>query len=57
MDPKQIEDIFPLISVQKTQLDQFKLMLKQQKFNGSFESPIYYFSEKLQVAPWEWQKF
>lgn len=50
MDPKHIDDILPLISVQKAQLDQFKLVLKEQTLNRSFENPIYYFSEKLKVS-------
>lgn len=50
MDPKHIDDILPLISVENTQLDQFKLTLKEQKLNDSFENPIYYFSDKLKVC-------
>lgn len=57
MDPKHIDDILPLISVQKSQLDQFKQTLKEQKLNGSFDNPIYYFSEKLKVRTAKRQNF
>lgn len=50
MDPKHIDDILPLISVQKPKLDQFKLILKEQNLDGSFENPVYYFSRKLKVC-------
>lgn len=50
MDPKHIDDILPLISVQKAQLDQFKQVLKEQTPNRSNENPIYYFSKKLKVS-------
>lgn len=50
MESKHIDDILPLIPVQKTQLDQFKLILKEQNRDGLVENPIYYFSEKLKVC-------
>lgn len=50
MEPKHINDILPLISVQSSQLDQFKRILEEQKHDDSAENPIYYFSSKLKVC-------
>lgn len=49
MDPKHIDDILPLISVEKSQLKQFKQIQEEQELNGLAESSIYYFSGKLKV--------
>lgn len=47
MDAKHINDILPLISVGKLQLEQFKRNLE---LENSAENPIHYFSTKLQVC-------
>lgn len=51
MDASHIDDILPLISVQKTRLEHFKRDLDEQELNGSAENPIYYFSAKLKISP------
>lgn len=57
MEPKHIDDVLPLISVQKSQLNQFKRNLEKQELNGVTQNPIYYFSEKLKVCMAKKQNF
>lgn len=47
MDSKYIDDVLPLICVEKNELEKFKSILDVQELDS--EHPIYYFSEKLKV--------
>lgn len=49
MDPKHIDDILPLICVEKAKLEQFKQILEEQQIDERCENPVYYFSERLEV--------
>lgn len=47
MNANHIDDILPLVCVEKTKLEQFSKIL--QELDDPAENPIYYFSAKLQV--------
>lgn len=49
MDPRHIDDILPMICVEKAKLEQFKQILDEQQLQESIENPIYHFSDKLKV--------
>lgn len=49
MDPRHIDDILPLICVEKDKLEQFKQILEEQLLKETIENPIYYFSGRLKV--------
>lgn len=47
---KHIDDIFPLICVNKSELEKFNQVLCEEELYGPDENPIYYFSERLNVS-------
>lgn len=47
---RHIDDVFPLISVDKSELLKFKKILREEELYGPGENPIYHFSERLNVS-------